>query len=443
MTDTLVPIANSTRLNPHETPTAAPAAGDFASDFWGADGFTFGDILDLINPLQHLPVISTLYREMTGDDISSGARILGSGLFGGLTGFFAAVFNTALEEATGNDLGGHVMALFDGEPVASPVSEPAPAVTAQRRLGKRQDAWMIAEAAGTTRQATWQQTASLGIESRRDRGATSIVAWRREEQPAEPEIAVAASDQPMALPVSEPAPAVTAQRRPGRRQDAWMIAEAAGTTRQATWQQTASLGTESRRDRGATSIAAWRREEQPAEPEIAVAASDQPMALPVSEPAPAVTAQRRPGRRQDAWMIAEAAGTTRQATWQQTASLGTESRRDRGATSIAAWRREEQPAEPEIAVAATVKPTLAALAVPALAGDEISDTPLWLTGIPHVKGDYTAFTTESMATATADLLFKAIGHAPDGDARLREAVDRYEQGAAVEYTRDIVVDKLF
>ena len=96
----------------------APAAAPPESDFWGADGLTFGDFLDLINPLQHVPVVSTLYRSFTGDDISTGARVLGGALFGGVVGLFGAVFNAILDHATGKDLGEHVLALLDDAPAA-------------------------------------------------------------------------------------------------------------------------------------------------------------------------------------------------------------------------------------------------------------------------------------------------------------------------------------
>ncbi|MDP6473864.1 MAG: hypothetical protein QF894_03030 [Alphaproteobacteria bacterium] len=46
----------------------ALAARD-SGGFFGADGFGFDDFLDLINPLQHIPIISTIYREITGDTI--------------------------------------------------------------------------------------------------------------------------------------------------------------------------------------------------------------------------------------------------------------------------------------------------------------------------------------------------------------------------------------
>ena len=51
--------------------------------FFSNDGLTFGDIIDVINPLQHIPVVSTIYWELTGDKISPAARMAGGALFGG------------------------------------------------------------------------------------------------------------------------------------------------------------------------------------------------------------------------------------------------------------------------------------------------------------------------------------------------------------------------
>ncbi len=39
--------------------------------------YTFDDFIDVINPLQHLPIVSTLYRALTGDEISPQARAVG------------------------------------------------------------------------------------------------------------------------------------------------------------------------------------------------------------------------------------------------------------------------------------------------------------------------------------------------------------------------------
>jgi hypothetical protein len=82
---------------------------------FGADGFTFLDFLDIINPLQHIPVVGTLYRSITGDEIDPGARIAGGTLFGGPIGTVVAMADVTIEGSTGQDMGEHMMALFGGE----------------------------------------------------------------------------------------------------------------------------------------------------------------------------------------------------------------------------------------------------------------------------------------------------------------------------------------
>lgn len=85
------------------------------SDYFGADGLDFSDLLDALNPLQHIPIVGDLYRAVTGDDISAGARLAGSTLFGGPLGFVSAVANMVVAEATGKDLGGNVIAMFEDD----------------------------------------------------------------------------------------------------------------------------------------------------------------------------------------------------------------------------------------------------------------------------------------------------------------------------------------
>lgn len=82
---------------------------------FGADGFTFLDFLDIINPLQHIPVVGTVYRSITSDEIDPGSRIAGSSLFGGPIGAVIALANVTIEQKTGQDIGNHMMALFTGE----------------------------------------------------------------------------------------------------------------------------------------------------------------------------------------------------------------------------------------------------------------------------------------------------------------------------------------
>src|SRR5271170_2011196 len=88
---------------------------------------TFHDLLDAINPLQHIPVVSWLYREISGDTISAQARIVGDALYGGVAGLVSGMFNALVEKNTGTDVGGHIMALFEGKPATPPTTSTAAA----------------------------------------------------------------------------------------------------------------------------------------------------------------------------------------------------------------------------------------------------------------------------------------------------------------------------
>jgi len=107
-------------LNP-ATPPATPAKpgewglGRLERVVFGADGLTFDDLLDVVNPLHHLPVVSTIYRSLSGDTIAPGPRLAGGGLFGGFIGLASAAVNVAVEESTGKDIGDHVYAMVSGE----------------------------------------------------------------------------------------------------------------------------------------------------------------------------------------------------------------------------------------------------------------------------------------------------------------------------------------
>ena len=85
--------------------SAAPAAPKASGS-----GFTFHDFLNIINPLQHIPVVSTLYREITGDAMKPISNILGGALFGGMIGLASSAIDSIVQEITGKDIGAHVMA---------------------------------------------------------------------------------------------------------------------------------------------------------------------------------------------------------------------------------------------------------------------------------------------------------------------------------------------
>ncbi len=97
-----------------------PASGDGPSlNLWGSDGFTFADLLDFINPLQHIPVVSTIYRSLTGDEIGNAARIVGGAALGGIGGAVTSLIDATVELATGKDIGGHVLAMIRSGAVAT------------------------------------------------------------------------------------------------------------------------------------------------------------------------------------------------------------------------------------------------------------------------------------------------------------------------------------
>lgn len=100
-------------------------AGTGPVRLWQDEEFSFGDILDAINPLQHLPVIGTLYRAITGDKIGPVPRLVGDLVFGGPLGFVSAIIAVGVENETGKDPGEHLLAwagnLFSGPASSGPV----------------------------------------------------------------------------------------------------------------------------------------------------------------------------------------------------------------------------------------------------------------------------------------------------------------------------------
>ncbi|TAH36210.1 MAG: hypothetical protein EYC62_03695 [Alphaproteobacteria bacterium] len=68
--------------------------------------FTLADLIDVINPLQHIPVLGSLYRNLTGDTISGPARVIGGLAFGGPMGLLVATSSAIYaQEHGGRDIG--------------------------------------------------------------------------------------------------------------------------------------------------------------------------------------------------------------------------------------------------------------------------------------------------------------------------------------------------
>jgi hypothetical protein len=92
---------------------AGPAAA--TSHAWKDGSFSFHDVLDTLNPLQHIPLVSTLYRWVTGDEPGNVASIVGDTLYGGPIGLGVGLLTTAFKAETGKDPGEMVASAVTGE----------------------------------------------------------------------------------------------------------------------------------------------------------------------------------------------------------------------------------------------------------------------------------------------------------------------------------------
>jgi hypothetical protein len=134
---------SSFTLTPHAHAVAAATA---PAPQAAKHDFSFGDFLDIVNPLQHLPVVGTLYRAVTGDTIKAPEKIMGDTLYGGPLGGLSAIADTIYQEKTGKSFGdtvlswlgfghhdavpGNVAKAADPSPVkTASVSTPAPSDT--------------------------------------------------------------------------------------------------------------------------------------------------------------------------------------------------------------------------------------------------------------------------------------------------------------------------
>jgi hypothetical protein len=162
--------ANTAAVNRANSEPEGEAAGKVETLAWGKDGFTFGDVLDIINPLQHIPVVSDIYRALTGDEIAPAARLMGGGLLGGVPGLAVAAVNTAVQEVAGQDLGEMAIAsLFGdqdtglGEVAETAIASAAPIAPAAEPARTKPVALQFASAQPpTTQPATTQPAVALG-----------------------------------------------------------------------------------------------------------------------------------------------------------------------------------------------------------------------------------------------------------------------------------------
>jgi len=141
-------VASASAATPTVTVTAPAPIKAFDED----DGPSFHDVLDIINPLQHIPIINTIYRHLTGDEEGAVADVGGGTLWMGPVGLVGALADLAVKSETGKSIGDNILSwlgLEDDDDTAktaeaqtqqqvqqqaqqvAAVTAPLPAITAQ------------------------------------------------------------------------------------------------------------------------------------------------------------------------------------------------------------------------------------------------------------------------------------------------------------------------
>ncbi|MBI1996892.1 MAG: hypothetical protein HYU31_00905 [Deltaproteobacteria bacterium] len=108
-------IALEIAARPSDSATPAPAKSEKSFSLWEQESFGFRDLLDIINPLQHIPIVATIYRNMTGDNLGMAPRVIGGALWGRIGGFVSGIVNAVVGWFTGKDIGDHIYAALFGK----------------------------------------------------------------------------------------------------------------------------------------------------------------------------------------------------------------------------------------------------------------------------------------------------------------------------------------
>ena len=191
MADTISGVQNyGMRSGASDMPYTAPEDTSGSKlNMWAGESFEFADLLDFVNPLQHLPGISYLYRELTGDKIGALARVVGGGILGGPVGAATSLANAIIEAETGDDIGGHAIAFLTGDSELPDGDDSSDGPT------------QYASMSGRGRDPLFDQPPASGIESQPIAPDADLAA--AETAPATQSAAVASTAQPFARSMSE------------------------------------------------------------------------------------------------------------------------------------------------------------------------------------------------------------------------------------------------
>ena len=105
--------------------------GEFS---FGDNGIDLTDGFDTVNILQHIPIISSIYQNTTGDTIDAAAKLGGGFLYGGTLGLTLSAVDLAVEYVSGTSLSDKVSSFnfselffsLESKPLDAAISKLAP-----------------------------------------------------------------------------------------------------------------------------------------------------------------------------------------------------------------------------------------------------------------------------------------------------------------------------
>lgn len=297
------PAPSAQASTPTVTVTAQAPAPIKAFD--SDDGPSFHDVLDVLNPLQHIPIINTIYRHLTGDEEGAVADVGGGTLWMGPVGLVGALADLAVKSDTGKSIGDNILSWLGLE------DDDAPAETAKAAevQVQQQQAQQAQQTAAVTAPLPAIAAQTLSPLPSRQRGDDRKDADRHDAAKDTPVTAgnymvfgAAGSGQPLALTPQPAAQQVAAAPSAGRdasgpsRQGGYMVF--GGSTQQQAQvpaSVTVAADTPSAGRQGGYMVFGGAAQAGTPTPAAAAAAYSAPMqmaqAAPVPAPAPAAAPQ--------------------------------------------------------------------------------------------------------------------------------------------------------
>jgi hypothetical protein len=107
-------VAEDTITKIDITPAASTAKPSEKGEFFGEDGLSFRDVLDAVNPLNHIPLVSSWFEKETEHTPSTASKLAGGALLGGPIGFVASLASVIFEHAVGQSPSDAVYAALSG-----------------------------------------------------------------------------------------------------------------------------------------------------------------------------------------------------------------------------------------------------------------------------------------------------------------------------------------